>query len=227
MRAQRRAGCDKCSGKRCRGYSPATGATASPQNPCTLMRSFFTILFCTAPALASLVADRAAGEDLAPRACGEQSRMAPSSKGPHLAESEQTSRQERERGRSANAHQCQEVGDIFALVALDLDDLAHVVVLDDSAVAAVLLLQLLQDLLVVEALFDALRRSLPATYTHWSPPRRHEITPRARPSHLLRARRRPPGSRAHAPAPWSATCARSAAGSGCARSPCCSHSRSR
>lgn len=56
----------------------------------------------------------------------------------------------------SGAHARQEVCNVLALVALHLNDLAKLLVIDDGAVAAVLLLEGFQDLLVVVATLDAL-----------------------------------------------------------------------
>lgn len=52
----------------------------------------------------------------------------------------------------------QEVLDILALVALELDHLAHLRVCDDGAIAGELLLDHFEDLLLVEFLGEALHR---------------------------------------------------------------------
>jgi hypothetical protein len=52
----------------------------------------------------------------------------------------------------------QEVLNIFALVALELDHLAHLRVRDDGAIASKLLLDHFEDLLLVEFLGQALDR---------------------------------------------------------------------
>ena len=52
----------------------------------------------------------------------------------------------------------QEVLNIFALVTLELDHLAHLRVSDDGAIAGELLLDHFEDLLLVEFLGEALHR---------------------------------------------------------------------
>ena len=48
----------------------------------------------------------------------------------------------------------EKLGDCVALVALELQNLAHVVVINDGAVTAFLLLECLQDLLQVKGLIE-------------------------------------------------------------------------
>ena len=50
----------------------------------------------------------------------------------------------------------QELFDILALIALELDHLAHLLIVDDGAIAGKLLLDDLEDLLLVELCRDAL-----------------------------------------------------------------------
>ena len=50
----------------------------------------------------------------------------------------------------------EEVGDVLTLVALELDDLAKLLVLHHGSVAAELLLEVLEDLLVAELLLQPL-----------------------------------------------------------------------
>jgi hypothetical protein len=53
---------------------------------------------------------------------------------------------------------CQEILDILALIALELDHLSHLGVGDDGAIAGELLLDHFEDLLLVELLRQALNR---------------------------------------------------------------------
>ena len=59
---------------------------------------------------------------------------------------------------TGGTHLGEEIGNVLSLISLHLNHLAELLVLHDCAIAAVVLLQRLEDLLVVEALLNPLHR---------------------------------------------------------------------
>lgn len=109
-----------------------------------------------------------------------------------------------------STHLREEIGNVLSLISLHLDHLTELFVLHDCAIAAVVFLECLQDLLVVEALLNPLQQCSSQLVAD---------------SNLARCKQVLVPVSQCSPGQWSETCARYAAESECARNLSWSKSR--